>query len=65
LALELGGRQTLDCIGQLRLLLMVGRGIQAAMRQNSEPNRLADVGVQILRGPQEAVVCGSRAARED
>jgi hypothetical protein len=30
-----------------------GRAIQAVTRQSSEPNRLADVGVQILIGPLE------------
>jgi hypothetical protein len=31
---------------------MGGRGIQAVTRQNSEPNWIAYVGVQILLGPK-------------
>jgi hypothetical protein len=54
LTLDVGGRQTLDRKGHLRLLFMGGRGIQAVSRQNSEPNWIAYVGVQILLGPKEA-----------
>jgi hypothetical protein len=54
LTLDLGGRQTLDRSGHLRLLLMGGRSIQAVTRQNSEPNWIAYVGVQILLGKQTA-----------
>ena len=39
--------------GHLRLLFMGGRGIQAVTRQNSEPNWIAYLGVQILLGPKE------------
>ncbi|MGD0548031.1 MAG: hypothetical protein ABR991_09455 [Terracidiphilus sp.] len=53
LTLEMGGRQTLDRKGHLRLLFMGGRAIQAVTRQNSEPNWIAYVGVQILLGPKE------------
>ncbi|MFY9853450.1 MAG: hypothetical protein WAK26_06185, partial [Terracidiphilus sp.] len=53
LTLDVGGRQTLDHSGHLRLLFMGGRGIQAVTRQNSEPNWIAYVGVQILLGPKE------------
>jgi hypothetical protein len=54
LTLDVGGRQTLDRNGHLRLLFMGGRGIQAVTRQNSEPDWTAYVGVQILFGPKEA-----------
>jgi hypothetical protein len=54
LTADVGGRQTLDRGGHLRLLFMGGRGIQAVTRQNSEPNWIAYVGVQILLGPKEA-----------
>ncbi len=54
LTLDFGGRQTLDRAGHLRLLFMGGRAIQAVTRQNSEPNWIAYVGVQILLGPKEA-----------
>jgi hypothetical protein len=53
LTLDVGGRQTLDREGHLRLLFMGGRGIQAVTRQNSEPSWIAYVGVQILLGPKE------------
>jgi hypothetical protein len=55
LTADVGGRQTLDRKGHLRLLFMGGRGIQAVTRQNSEPNWIAYVGVQILLGPKENV----------
>lgn len=54
LTLDVGGRQTLDHAGHLRLLFLAGRGIQAVTRQNSEPSWIAYVGVQILFGPKEA-----------
>lgn len=60
LTLDVGGRQTLDRRGHLRLLFMGGRGIQAVTRQNSEPNWIAYVGVQILLGPTEAEVPGEK-----
>ena len=53
LTLDVGGRKTLDRKGHLRLLFMGGRGIQAVTRENSEPNWIAYVGVQILLGPKE------------
>jgi hypothetical protein len=53
LTVDFGGRQTLDRAGHLRLLFMGGRGIQAVTRQNSEPNWIAYLGVQILLGPKE------------
>jgi hypothetical protein len=53
LTLDAGGRKTLDRAGHLRLLFMAGRGIQAVTRQNSEPNWIAYVGVQILLGPKK------------
>jgi hypothetical protein len=53
MTLDVGGRQTLDRAGHLRLLFMGGRGMQAVTRQNSEPSWIAYVGVQILFGPKE------------
>ena len=52
LTVDFGGRQTLDRAGHLRLLFMGGRGIQAVTRQNSEPDWIAYVGIQILFGPK-------------
>jgi hypothetical protein len=60
LTLDVGGRQTLDHTGHLRLLFMGGRGIQAVTRQNSEPNWIAYVGIQILLGPKEPSESGAR-----
>lgn len=54
LTLDVGGRKTLDHAGHLRLLFLGGRGIQAVTRQNSEPDWIAYIGVQILFGPKEA-----------
>jgi hypothetical protein len=54
LTLDVGGRQTLDRAGHLRLLFLGGRAIQAVTRQNSEPSWIAYVGIQILFGPREA-----------
>jgi len=54
LTLDMGGRQTLDRAGHVRLLFMGGRGIQAVTRQNSEPNWIAYLGVQFLLGPKDA-----------
>jgi len=54
LTVDIGGRKTLDRAGHLRLLFVGGRAIQAVSRQNSEPNWMAYVGVQILFGPKEA-----------
>jgi len=53
--LDVGGRKTLDRSGHLRLLFLGGRAIQAVTRQNSEPNWIAYLGLQILLGPREAV----------
>jgi len=53
LTLDMGGRQTLDRAGHLRLLFMGGRAIEAVTRQNSEPNWIAYLGVQVLLGPKE------------
>ena len=58
LTLEVGGRQTLDRGGHLRLLFMGGRAIQAVTRQNSEPSWIAYVGLQVLLGPKEKEVPG-------
>jgi hypothetical protein len=54
LTLDIGGRKTLDHAGHLRLLFMGGRAIQAVTRQNSEPNWIAYIGVQLLLGPKKA-----------
>ncbi len=54
LTLDVGGRQTLDRAGHLRLLFLGGRGIQAVTWQNGEPSWIAYVGVQFLFGPKEA-----------
>jgi hypothetical protein len=54
MTVDLGGRKTLDRTGHVRLLFMVGRGIQAVTIQNSEPNWIAYLGVQFLLGPKEA-----------
>ena len=53
LTLDMGGRQTLDRGGHLRLLFLGGRAIQAVTRRNSEPSWIAYVGVQILLGPKD------------
>jgi hypothetical protein len=60
LTLDLGGRKTLDRAGHLRLLFLGGRAIQAVTRENSEPNWIAYVGLQILLGPKEAAKAGER-----
>jgi len=54
LTLDMGGRQSLNHGNTIRLLFMGGRGIQGSTRQNSEPNWIAYLGVQILLGPKEA-----------
>lgn len=53
LTLDMGGRQTLDHEGHIRLLFMGGRGIQAVTRKNSQPNWIGYLGVQFLLGPKE------------
>jgi hypothetical protein len=53
MTVDIGGRQTLDRAGHIRLLFLGGRGIQAFTRQNSEPNWIAYVGFQLLLGPKE------------
>jgi hypothetical protein len=60
LTLDVGGRQALDRKGHLRLLFMAGRGIQAVTRQNSEPNWIAYVGVQLLLGSKKADDAGMK-----
>jgi hypothetical protein len=52
LTVDIGGRQTLDRAGHVRLLFMGGRGIQAVTPQNSEPSWIAYVGFQFLLGPK-------------
>jgi hypothetical protein len=51
--LDIGGRQTLDREGHVRLLFMGGRAIQAVARNNGEPSWVAYVGLQFLFGPKE------------
>jgi hypothetical protein len=53
LTLDVGGRQTLDHAGHLRLLFMGGHAMQAVTRENSEPNWIAYIGVQFLFGPKD------------
>jgi hypothetical protein len=48
LTADLGGRQTLDRNGHLRLLFMGGRAIQAVTPANGEPSWIAYLGVQVL-----------------
>lgn len=50
---DIGGRQTLDHKGHIRLLFMGGRALQAVSRRNSEPNWIAYLGLQFLIGPKE------------
>ncbi len=59
LTVDVGGRQTLDRAGHLRLLFMGGRGIQAVTQQNSEPGWIAYVGFQFLLGPKVKEVPGA------
>lgn len=54
LTLDAGGRRALDRSGRLRLLFMGGRAMQAVTRQNSEPDWIAYLGVQIVLGPKDA-----------
>jgi hypothetical protein len=53
LTVDFGGRQTLDKQGHLRLLFLGGRALQDVSRQNSEPNWMAYIGVQILFGHKD------------
>ena len=55
---DIGGRQTLDRNGHLRLLFLGGRALQAVTRNNSEPNWIAYIGFQVLLGPKETEVPG-------
>jgi hypothetical protein len=58
--LDLGGRQTLDGAGHLRLLFMGGRAIQAVTRTNAEPSWIAYVGLQLLLGHKEKELSGKQ-----
>ncbi len=60
LTLDLGGRQTIDRAGHLRLLFMGGRAIQAVTRTNGEPSWIAYIGVQLLLGPKEKEAPGKQ-----
>jgi hypothetical protein len=53
LTADLGGRRSLDKQDHIRLLFMGGRGLQAVTPQNSEPNWIAYLGVQLLLGSKE------------
>jgi len=50
--LDVGGRQSLNHDNTIRLLFMGGRALQAVTRENSEPNWIAYIGVQLLFGPK-------------
>ena len=52
LTLDVGGRKTLDRGGHLRLLFLGGRALQASASENSEPDWIAYLGVQVLFGPK-------------
>jgi hypothetical protein len=58
--LDVGGRQTIDRAGHLRLLFMGGRAIQAVSRTNGEPSWIAYVGLQLLLGPKEKETPGKQ-----
>ncbi len=51
--LDMGGRQTLDHAGHIRLLFMGGRAIQEVTRTNGEPSWIAYIGIQLLLGHKE------------
>ncbi len=50
LSADIGGRQTLDKAGHLRLLFLGGRSLQSVSRNNSQPDWIAYVGLQVLFG---------------
>jgi hypothetical protein len=52
LTVDVGGRQTLDRDGHVRLLFMGGRAIQDVTRSNGEPSWIAYLGIQLLLGPE-------------
>jgi len=52
--LDIGGRQTLDKKGHLRLLFMGGRAIQRVTRGNGQPDWTAYLGLQMELGPKES-----------
>ena len=49
--LDVGGRRALDRSGHLRLLFMGGRSVQCVSRQNSQPDWIAYLGLQIELAP--------------
>jgi hypothetical protein len=53
LTFDVGGRQSLNRANTIRLLFMGGRALQTVTRQNSEPNWIAYLGVQLLFGPKD------------
>ncbi len=50
---DIGGRQSLDKHDFMRLLFMAGRSIHSANKNNSEPDWIAYLGVQLHLGPKE------------
>jgi hypothetical protein len=57
---DVGGRQTLDRDGHVRLLFMGGRAIQDVTRTNGEPSWIAYLGIQLLLGPKEKEAPGAK-----
>jgi hypothetical protein len=60
LTVDMGGRQTLDRDGHVRLLFMGGRAIQDVTRSNGEPSWIAYLGIQLLLGPKEKETPGAK-----
>jgi hypothetical protein len=60
LTVDVGGRQTLDRNGHVRLLFMGGRAIQDVTRTNGEPSWIAYLGIQLLLRPKEKEAPGKR-----
>jgi hypothetical protein len=60
LTVDVGGRQTLDRDGHVRLLFMGGRAIQDVTRSNGEPSWIAYLGIQLLLGPKEKETPGAK-----
>jgi hypothetical protein len=60
LTVDVGGRQTLDRDGHVRLLFMGGRAIQDVTRTNGEPSWIAYLGIQLLLGPKEKEAPGAK-----
>jgi hypothetical protein len=60
LTLDVGGRQTLDHNGHVRLLFMGGRAIQDVTRGNGEPSWIAYLGIQLLLAPKAKETSGGK-----